>query len=184
MRVTIIITLPFAHFNKIFFSPRKQVIFKIDHFSEERKFSKFRQVENCWKEMEYDISFLGTTLNAELQKSLSLIQKSPLPLLKEFIQLAVDYLKGEDITDDFFTNFCSKFDGLEKSVGSVLLTGIYCIFRAALRKRVKADKFQLDLLEIKVPQPVINELSFAFYEKFVPTQKYYLNITKLLPTNS
>lgn len=108
-----------------------------------------------------DMSFFGPTPPPEVKRAVSILTKTSNDTLQKTLFLVVNYLSGNEVDSERFTKEYEETE-LDRSSAVCLFTGIYSLFRLAIRKRVKPQKFQHDLGELKVPKDMITEITKTF----------------------
>ena len=108
-----------------------------------------------------DMPFFGPSAPAEVKKAISLLPKLSDDAWKVTLKLVVDYLRGDDLEAE---RFAKEYEdtGLDRPNAIALFTGIYTLFRLAIRKRIKPQKFSHDLKELKVPGNAVSDLTELF----------------------
>ena len=108
-----------------------------------------------------DISFFGPTVPPEIKKAAAILSKVESDTLQLTLNLTVNYLHGEELTAEQFTESYAD-SGLDRPTAVNLFTGLYSLFRLAIRKRVKPQKFKNDLGEAKIPSKMISTITDTF----------------------
>merc|ERR1711974_264269 len=108
-----------------------------------------------------DISFFGPTPPQEVKRGIAVLSKTTPETFQKTLVLVVNYLHGSELTSELFTKQYEETE-LDRSTAIVLFTGIYSLFRLAIRKRVKPQRFKHDLGELRFPPAMIDEITTTF----------------------
>jgi len=104
-----------------------------------------------------DITFFGPSVPQQVRVLIPLLDKVNQQQFRKALQVAVEYLKGSEISDRQFEQL-SKTLSLPKDTFATLFTGLYYIVRAAIRNKAKIDVFQNLLKELNIPQAFAADL--------------------------
>jgi len=100
-------------------------------------------------------SFLGLSLSPEVKALLPFIAQLDQKIFRKILEYVVEQLKGSEMTN-------AQVAELQRAAGDtpipVLLAGIYYIVRAAIRSKVSIENLQIDLTEIRFPQPFTQDI--------------------------
>eukprot|EP01102_Stenamoeba_stenopodia_P015789 TRINITY_DN5439_c0_g1_i1.p1 TRINITY_DN5439_c0_g1~~TRINITY_DN5439_c0_g1_i1.p1 ORF type:complete len:204 (+),score=45.33 TRINITY_DN5439_c0_g1_i1:185-796(+) len=104
-----------------------------------------------------DITFFGPSVPQQVRALIPLLDKVSQQQFRKALQVAVEYLKGAEISDRQFEQL-SKTLSLPKDIFAAVFTGLYYIIRAAIRNKSKIDVFQNLLKELNIPQAFAADL--------------------------
>lgn len=108
-----------------------------------------------------DMAFFGPSAPQEVKRAIAVLAKTSAETLQKTLFLVVNYLHGDELDSERFTKEYEETE-LDRSTAIILFTGLYSLFRLAIRKRVKPQKFQHDLGDLKVPKDMITDITKTF----------------------
>lgn len=115
-------------------------------------------------------SFLGPSLPTEVKGILtSALAQIDQRVFRKMLEYVVEYLKGTEITDENIAELQAAVDARTAALLPPLFTGMYYIFRAAIRTKVTIEHFQHDMAEIKFPPVFAQDMARVLNKRYYIT---------------
>ena len=112
-----------------------------------------------------DLSFLGPTPPLEVRRGIAILLKAPAQDVRKILNLVINHIHGEEVTTEIFLDEI-RDSSLDQNVSTTVFTGLYTLFRLAIRKRISAQKFKVDLNEFRIPVDVLGAVVETYTKWF------------------
>jgi len=109
-----------------------------------------------------DSSFLGPSPPPEIKRAFPLLAKLDQKELRALLPKALSHLRGEDVKETDLAALQLK----DPTSAPTLFTALYLLLRSAVKSKSKVEIIQNELLEHKIPEPLVVDLV-----KFIQTTR-------------
>ncbi|EGC35525.1 hypothetical protein DICPUDRAFT_152138 [Dictyostelium purpureum] len=121
------------------------------------------------------ISYLGYNIPPEVKNMIPVVQKFEQSFYRDILSMVALYMKTkkitlnkkeendrlEQITDSIHNKLTisANDNKVDPNLSSIVFTGLYYILKIAIKKKVNNQTFLADITDLKLPQPLITDLS-------------------------